>query len=304
MKLGTNDIGSVYLGTNAVQKVYLGTNEVWTSFTGLLDDYPNAAAAYSLRRLSGAYGGSAIGVRIDTTGQPEYNIGFVDGELDVATLEGYCTGGLNAFVKTWYDQSGNGYDASQTTSASQPQIVSSGSVILKNGKPTLQFDGINDFFNTGNKLLQLNTTVTIAFDFTRENVLGVPIGQWSSNVTGRSLLATNQNTSGANISDNLNFFNSTATGFIDIVAPAGMNLSFWNIATGSGEYQIFNNGTNNYNGTITSIATNVNTALGVLSESVQSANFDGVLSELVFWHTIQSDRTGIETNINSHYNIY
>ena len=31
MKLGTNDIGSVYLGTNAVQKVYLGANEVWTS---------------------------------------------------------------------------------------------------------------------------------------------------------------------------------------------------------------------------------------------------------------------------------
>jgi len=32
MKLGTNDIGSVYLGTSAVQKVYLGTNEVWSSF--------------------------------------------------------------------------------------------------------------------------------------------------------------------------------------------------------------------------------------------------------------------------------
>jgi hypothetical protein len=31
MKLGTNDIGSVYLGTNAVQKVYLGVNEVWSS---------------------------------------------------------------------------------------------------------------------------------------------------------------------------------------------------------------------------------------------------------------------------------
>ena len=31
MKLGTNDIGSVYLGTNAVQKVYLGANEVWSS---------------------------------------------------------------------------------------------------------------------------------------------------------------------------------------------------------------------------------------------------------------------------------
>jgi hypothetical protein len=36
MKLGTNDIGSVYLGTNAVQKVYLGTNEVWS---GMDADY-------------------------------------------------------------------------------------------------------------------------------------------------------------------------------------------------------------------------------------------------------------------------
>lgn len=33
MKLGTNDIGSVYLGTNSVSSVYLGTNLVWTSFT-------------------------------------------------------------------------------------------------------------------------------------------------------------------------------------------------------------------------------------------------------------------------------
>jgi hypothetical protein len=40
MKLGTNDIGGVYLGTNAVQKVYLGTNEVWSSLRLLLDDYP------------------------------------------------------------------------------------------------------------------------------------------------------------------------------------------------------------------------------------------------------------------------
>lgn len=29
MKLGTNDIGSVYLGTNEISKVYLGTNLVW-----------------------------------------------------------------------------------------------------------------------------------------------------------------------------------------------------------------------------------------------------------------------------------
>lgn len=119
--------------------------------TGLLAEYPGAAAAYSLRQLTTAYTGSAIRVRIDTTGQPEYNIGFVDGELDVATLEGYCTGGLNAFVKTWYDQSGNIRDATQTTAANQPQIVSSGSVLTLTGlgsaKPILRFDGLNDSLN-------------------------------------------------------------------------------------------------------------------------------------------------------------
>jgi hypothetical protein len=34
------------------------------------------------------------------------------------------------FVTEWYDQSGNGYDATQATALSQPQIVSSGSVLV------------------------------------------------------------------------------------------------------------------------------------------------------------------------------
>jgi hypothetical protein len=45
--------------------------------TGLLIDYPGAAAAYSLRQFE-AYTGSAIGVE-SHNGSPEYNIGFGDG---------------------------------------------------------------------------------------------------------------------------------------------------------------------------------------------------------------------------------
>lgn len=103
-----------------------------------------AAAAYSLRKVSASYTGSAIQVRVNTTGQPTYDIGFVDGELDVATLESRCAGGLNAFVTTWYDQSGNGNHATQATSESQPQIVSGGVVIIDSGKPALDFDGYDD----------------------------------------------------------------------------------------------------------------------------------------------------------------
>ena len=102
------------------------------SFTGLLDTYSGAAAAYSLRQLSSTYSGDAIVVRraSDNTTQA---IGFVNNELDTTSLESFCSG-TDGFVTTWYDQSGNGYDAAQTTAGSQPKIVSSGSTILENGK--------------------------------------------------------------------------------------------------------------------------------------------------------------------------
>ena len=272
-------------------------------YVGLLDTYTNAAAAYSVRKLRDAYAGSAIRVR-RSSDNTEQDIGFDgNGNLNESALTTFV-GANNGFVTTFYDQSGNSRNATQTTAANQPQIVSSGSVILENGKPSLQFDGSNDFFNTGNKLLQLNTTVAAAFDFTRENVSGTLIGQWSSNTTGRTLLTTNQNSQGVAQINILRYFNSTATVNNDIVAPSGMNLIFWNIATGSNNYQVFNNGNNEYNTTITSIATNVNTAIGVLSEATTSVFFDGVLSELIFWGSIQSSRTGIETNINTYYGIY
>jgi hypothetical protein len=111
-------------------------------FKGLLDLYPNAAAAYSLRKLRNAYTGSAIEVR--RTNNDVADIGFTStGELDTAALLAFTgTGALdNGFVTTWYDQSGNGYDATQTTAANQPQIVSGGSVITENGKPAVDFDG-------------------------------------------------------------------------------------------------------------------------------------------------------------------
>src|SRR5210317_2258769 len=116
----------------------IGRNHYGTGGTPtalLLDTYGGAAAAYSLRQLSNSYTGNAIRVR-RSSDNTEQNIGFVNGELDTSTLETFCSG-TNAYVTTWYDQSGNARDASQTTAANQPQIVSSGSVITQNGKPTI-----------------------------------------------------------------------------------------------------------------------------------------------------------------------
>lgn len=118
---------------------FLLDNPVPSAFTGLLDTYSGAAAAYSLRQLSSTYSGDAIVVRraSDNTTQ---NIGFVNNELDTASLESFCSG-TDGFVTTWYDQSGNGNDAAQATASSQPKIVSAGSTILENGKAALDFTG-------------------------------------------------------------------------------------------------------------------------------------------------------------------
>ena len=127
-------------------------------YVGLLDSYPGAAAAYSVRLLKSDYTGSAIRVR-RSSDNAEQNIGFTAlGNLDESSLTSFCSG-TNGFVTTWYDQSGNGRNGVQTTAANQPQIVSSGSVLTLTGtgtaKPCMLFDGTNDLFD-------LSTTLPIS----------------------------------------------------------------------------------------------------------------------------------------------
>ncbi len=111
--------------------------------SGVLDGISNVAAAYSLRKLRSAYAGSAVRVR-RSSDSTEQDIGFDGGgEFDSAAFSAFVGGG-SGFVKTWYDQSGNGRDATQTTAQSQPSIALS----AVNSKPALTFDGSNDVLTT------------------------------------------------------------------------------------------------------------------------------------------------------------
>tara|TARA_S200002703_G_scaffold158940_1_gene170714 strand:+ start:1213 stop:2166 length:954 start_codon:yes stop_codon:yes gene_type:complete len=316
MKLGTNDIGSVYLGTNAVSKVYLGTNEVWTSFTGLLDDYSGAAAAYSLRLLSSTYTGDAIRVRIDTTGQPEYNIGFVNNELDTATLEDYCTGGLDAYVKTWYDQSGNGYDASQTTASNQPQIVSAGSTILENGKPSVQFDGIDNYItllNTasdGSNPLDINGDLLCSIVLrSLSNTSGYIFNnyQGSGAYNGRHTL-WHQDPSGSNLTYETSYDDNSSPSTLVSSALSLSQYLITNTRDKGGTNHIYINGTSNVNASDTAssdITSNVDWVIGARAVSTSQEVWNGKLQEIILYPSDQSsNRTGIETNINDFYAIY
>ena len=93
--------------------IYATRTEV-SGRSGLLADYPGASAAYSLRLLDTNYTGSAIRVR-RASDNAEQDIGFdSNGDLDTTALATFCSG-TDGFVKTWYDQSGSGNDATQTT---------------------------------------------------------------------------------------------------------------------------------------------------------------------------------------------
>lgn len=102
------------------------------------------AALYGLKRFLTAYTGDLIRLRRDSD-NAESDFGYVTatGLLDAAAIATWLSS-ATGYVVTWYDQSGNGRNATQATAGSQPAYVASG----VNSLPTLQFDGSADYMET------------------------------------------------------------------------------------------------------------------------------------------------------------
>ena len=126
----------------------------------------SASAAYSLRQLSATYSGSAIQVR-RSSDNTTMDIGFIGGALDTTALLNFVGSG-SGYVTTWYDQSGNSLNSSQSTQASQPRIVNAGvlDTVTLNGvtRPAVRFDGTDDFMNIS---LNITTGHTISYTAVR-----------------------------------------------------------------------------------------------------------------------------------------
>ena len=254
--------------------------DYYTQNTPLLDTYTGAAAAYSLRLLDSSYVGSAIRVR-RSSDNTEQDIGFnVFGELDTVSLLDFAGTG-DAFVKTWYDQSGNSNDATQTATGSQPQIVSSGAVIVENGKPAVEFDGTDDALLTGVDLLIRGT-----FSVATATGTGCVFGS----ETGNSEFLRSQSSTSYQLRNNVNLPFSTDTTVQSLVYAANDSTS--------------------------ELA--VNGATAVTDATLQTDAFDslalgrrntgvflnGNLQEVVIYETNKSSvRTNIETNIATFYDI-
>ena len=263
----------------------------------LLDDYPNAGAAYSLRKLRTAYTGSAIEVR--RTNLDVADIGFTStGDLDTAALIAFTgTGALdNGFVTKWYDQSGNAQNATQTTALNQPQIVSSGSVILQNGKPTLSFNGTSQRFDMP----------SISINFDNLTIIGVlKSNNGQTNGFAFANPDTNRLYMGYTAASTLYFgYNDSAIKFNLGIATLNEELIELYAGTNANAYRNTIASTQ-----ITSATTSITTtdlSIGSYKRGGSLNNyFAGRIKEIILYTSDQSsNRTGIETNINDFYSIY
>ena len=255
---------------------------------GLLDTFSGAAAAYSLRNLQGRSGKDSAVIRVRRSSDNTES-DFTATEVSDGTLAAWVGAGNDGFVRTWYDQSGNGNDAAQTTTSSQPKIVNAGAVLLNSGKPTINFS--NDYLQT------LSFSSAVAQPSTISILLDHPAGN-ATYVFYDGIDAANRQ--------------FLSTGSIQYTTSAGQNLrntpisdarklitSIYNGASSS-QYINSNNTINGNSGTNSSNGLTIGNAY---DGSVSQPACD--IQELILYPSNQSsNRTGIEANINAHYNIY
>jgi hypothetical protein len=262
------------------------------AFTGLLDTYSGATVAYSLRRLRGGYTGALIRVR-RSPDNAEQDISYNSSNvLDTTSLLSFVGAG-NGFVTTWYDQSGNSSNAVQTTAENQPQIVSSGSVILQNTKPALQFDGTNDNMPNG-----VGSTLPV-------NISAFSVRSFSSYPsTFRTVFnyktyghAHNSNGVGINYGTALIFSNSTTAKSNNYPTTTGQALDF--------SYNQSNFERNAFAATLLTGDSYLPGISAIGSWSGTSQCFQGNIQEFIIYESNQfANLTGIKSNINTYYSIY
>lgn len=158
-----------------------------------LDAYPNAATAFSVKKINSSYLGACMQIRRESDSAVS-EIGFTGVDLDVNSISSFC-GISKGYVVKWYDQSGNGRNAVQVNNINQPLIYENGSVILKDGIPAIKSDGINDFLKIENSESLFKTEFSgfsvFAFKLKNEQQRFYSFQNWDNNAGNLFILRKN-----------------------------------------------------------------------------------------------------------------
>jgi len=247
--------------------------------------------------LDSTYTGSAVEVY---NGSSYADIGFnVFGELDTVALAAHC-GSNDGFVSVWYDQSGNSNDATQTTTANMPKIYDgSTGVVTENGKPAVNYGTASDSY-----FLQLASYTSLSY----QSISTITVGSNSKSFNAEG-----------SISFTMLGLNTSPRYYHNIGLSGGLYLSYSaleaiQLSTTSQNSQYLstvyaNNSTASayFNGTSKGSVASVsgNSARIALGYNGGTSYHNGNIQEVIIYPSDQSsNRTGIEDNINTFYNIY
>jgi len=281
--------------------------------SGLLYDYgsatggTDAAAAYSVRQLSDK---AVICMRIRRdmgAGNPgdddETNIGFdANGDLDTQAISDFCGTGTG-FVTRWWDQSVNGNHLDQPVGGTgsnslQPQIYNGTAVITENGKPALSFDGVLDQFpidNTGLDIGNLSVFIVTKHNTTSQTSIVLSMSGGTSPTNKRWYV-------GYQDLGDFNFGYASVSKAVSTTATTDQQLSTMIAGTTQGNMSAFIDGS--LIGTATrdtGISSDQQAALGTFNNQFYA---NAKVQEFIYWSADQStNRTGIETNVMTHFNI-
>ena len=207
------------------------------------------------------------------------------------------------YVTTWYDQSGNSNDATQGAAASQPKIVDAGVLVEENGKPAVDFDGVDDSLTTSNGLAFPLFNIAVvkygealksgAYGYTGQGRDRMCFGMGTFTPTNAFWAWTPLVLSSYGEANSRDLLQHIHTYYIPDATES--NWKYYRDSVEKG-------GVGLSSGTA---LTTAGASLFIGYSGNGSEYWTGPIQEIIYYPSDQSsNRVGIETNINNHYNIY
>ena len=270
---------------------------------GIARRFGGASAAYSLRDI-GANGSRIVRVRRDTGGGAgdDDEEDFSANQINSGALESFVGAGNNGFVVTWYDQSGNGNDATTDADTNEPRIVISGSLINNEaGKPTIDFVPSSDFFNVPIALDNINTaSVFCVWDRDVNSGNGAIAGQLGISGT------TSRMYTPLFVSSNMYWGYGTSSTAINLGTYNANQTYLTSFVTGDTNAEAFLDNVSKGTTAIQSAVIDAaNGSIGRHNRGSTAFPLNGKVSEVIYYkNKLQADVSEINTEINNYYGIY
>ena len=282
--------------------------------TGLLDSYPGAVGAYSLRRLSSSYDGPLIEIKESDSGNTHDIYARGNGELN--TGEMYHIEPANTQntlrISKWYDQVETGKDLVQATDGDQPKIKKASSdgsthdglIVTVGDKPAIEF------FDSNSKFIRTSSKFSFD-DFFILNVIKASVHsgndpfvwsiadpsdteyQYLANLNASNDYYIRRDSGGSNI-------NQYVGSHKDFEGPTTISLSY------DGSSTVFKmRGKVEDERSLTTVYGASNQSINLGAGASGGNPFRGKQQEfLVYPSDMRTKVAGIEKNINKFYNIY